>query len=142
MLLNGCLIYKECSRSILLALDFIQILCKGFLFRRRSSNTDCELHKPLDSYVFLCRKAEYRVNLTLADTDSKTLADFILGKFTCLEVFLHQSVVILGCTVNQSLAKLICLVFQVGRNLEVLAGTVLVGEMVIFHCKHINEAVE
>ena len=142
VLLYGSLIYKEGCRSILLALDFLGILCDCLLLGRRCSNADCELHKPLDSDVLLSREAEYRIDLTLTDTDSKALTDFILGKFACFEIFLHQSIVILGCTVDKRLTKFVCLVLELCRDVEVLTGSVLIREMVVFHGKHIHESVE
>ena len=59
-----------------------------------------------------------------------------------LEETLHECVVKLGGLLDKLLTKCLGLILQISRNLKILAGSVLVLEMIVLHLEDIDESVE
>ena len=74
--------------------------------------------------------------------DAKTLADLVLREGSLLEETLHECVVKLGGLLDKLLTKCLGLILQISRNLKILAGSVLVLEMIVLHLEDIDESVE
>ena len=89
-------------RSNLFATSVVQL---RHLANERNYITQ-EFHQAAYTHILACANAEYweyrACNQTLADT----LAKFIFGKSFLFEEFLHQSLIVLGSSLNESLVEL------------------------------------
>ena len=142
MRLDCSLIYEQGCRSILLAFHLNAALCHGFPFGRGRGHLYRELHDTLHSDIPLCGKTEHRQHITGLAPYSYSLPDFVFSQGTGLEEFLHERIVILGGPFYQGCPELFGFRLVLFRNLEILAGAVFIGEMVIFHLQDIYEPVE
>ena len=75
-----------------------------------------ELHKSADTHALACTYAEYWEYRTCNKTLADTLTQFVFCQSLCLEVFLHQTLVILSGSLNKSSVKLHCLVLLLSRD--------------------------
>ena len=142
VLLDGRLINKEGGLAGSIASDFVTFDSLGFALGGSGSHIDSEFHQAFHTDVLLAAEAENRQDFTAADTDAQTLADFILAQFTGLEEFLHQSLVVLGGTLDQFVAEVFGLRSKFGGNVFVFPLAHIVEKMIVAHFQHIDEAVK
>ena len=71
------------------------------IFLRSGSHFDEEFHKTLYADVLLAAYAEYRIEAAVYETDVETFVHLFLGELACVEEFLHQGLVALGCHFHQ-----------------------------------------
>ncbi len=78
----------------------------------------------------------------MAYSDAESLADFVLGQLARLEIFFHKPVVELRGSFDELSPEFVGLLLELRRNLKVLAGSVLILEMIVLHLEDIHESVE
>ena len=64
-----------------------------------------ELHQAVNAHRLTCTNAEYREDATGNQSLANALAKFIFCQTLALEELLHQSLIVLGCSLNKSRMK-------------------------------------
>ena len=76
-----------------------------------------EFHQAAHTHIFSCTNAEHGEDAAGYQSLTDALAQLVFGKTLALEKFLHQALIILGSSLNESLVQLHGLVHLLFRNL-------------------------
>ena len=98
-----------------------------------------ELHQTANAHVLACTNAEYWVNAASNKSLADALTQFVLSKSFCLKELLHQSLVILGSSLYESLVKLHSLIHLLSWDFLDGRSTTVRTPRILLHEKHIDE---
>ena len=106
------------------------------------NNIAQELHQTANTHILACTNAEYREDAASNQSLADTLAKLVLCKCLSLKELLHQSLVILSSSLNESLVKLHSLIHLLSRNILNGRSTTIWSPRILLHQQDIDERIE
>ena len=90
-----------------------------------------ELHQSAYTHVLICADTEYRENAASSHTLADTFAHLVLCELFCLEELLHESLVVLGSSLDKVALHFLCLDYLAFRNIldSRLAAVRTIGQL-------------
>ena len=101
-----------------------------------------EFHQSANAHVLACAYAEYREDRAGYQTLADTFTQLVLGEGFLFEELLHQRLVVLGSSLDQSLVQLQSLVHLLGRNVLDDGRATLGLPAVLLHQEHGDKRIE
>ena len=92
-----------------------------------------ELHQAVNTHRLTCTDAEHREDATGNQSLADTLAKFIFSQALAFEEFLHQSLIVLGSSLNESCMKFHGFFHFLFRNIFYNRSTALWLPRIFFH---------
>ena len=105
-------------------------------------NVAQELHQSSYAHVLACANAEHGENRACNKSLANALAQLVLCKSLLLKEFLHQSLVVLGSCLYQSLVQLVGLLHFLLRDVHYGRHTSIRTPSVHLHQQHVDDGVE